>query len=113
MGDDSLRHSLVSNTLDAQPFQEDSVAKQFSSVSIYEKALRHKLQAVTDKMQRYMREINFTTIIDFKRHQVQQPSRSCYRAAKCLCLLISAFSEKQSNQQNPTTNNSFETWKEI
>lgn len=70
-----------------------------ASIADYESQLKVKLQAVTDKMLKYMREINFTTIIDFK-NQVNNPSKSCYRAAKCLCLLISAFEQQESNSSS-------------
>ncbi len=57
-------------------------------------------------MLKYKKEINFLTIIDFKRQQ--NPSNSCFRAAKCLCLLISSFSGAASSD-----NDKFNTWTEL
>ncbi|CDW86097.1 UNKNOWN [Stylonychia lemnae] len=86
----------------------------FKSLEIYQDGLKTKLRTVTEKMIRYMKEINFTTIIDFKR-QDDNPSKSCFRAARCLCLLISSFCDdsqvsKVSFQANLED---FTDWKQI
>ena len=88
--EDSTRPSEEQTQLDS--IQSSQIGTTIVDI---ESQLKAKLQAVTDKMLKYTREINFTTIIDFK-NQVSNPSKSCYRAAKCLCLLISAFDQPEN-----------------
>lgn len=60
--------------------------------------LTSKLNIIRSKIKKYLRDINFKTIIHFKNQQ--EPTKSCYRAAKCLCLLLEAMNKNQVYKTN-------------
>lgn len=57
-------------------------------------SMTSKMSIIKAKVSKYMKEINFKTIVNLKR-QVE-PSISCFKAAKCLCQILSAFENKPS-----------------
>eukprot|EP00347_Sterkiella_histriomuscorum_P014681 403359955 len=109
---------LPQNSTKQQPHKTSLIDKSnLESAKIeplQNQSLEQQLKTVIEKMLKYMKEINFTTIIDFK-SQDDNPSKSCFRAARCLCLLISAFHDQpqKGQQQLPKKSSDFNQWSEI
>lgn len=38
----------------------------------------------------YFKEVSFTTIKEFMKHKFA-PSKLCFKAARCICILLNAF----------------------